>query len=184
MATVADKLLTAEEFGDLPDNGQPAELVRGRIVPLNMPRPRHGAICSNTDYLLRRHLEDHPTGRVMTNDTGVVTQRDPDTVRGADIAYYSFARVPPGPLPRTYLAVAPELVFEVRSPGDRWADVTTKTGEYLRCGVLAVCVLDEQTETAVLFTADGPPQTFTRDEEPSFPDILGDFRVPVHRFFE
>ena len=35
-------------------------------------------------------------GRVVTNDSGIVTQRDPDTVRGADVAYYSYARLPKG----------------------------------------------------------------------------------------
>ena len=92
MATVAEKLLTAEEYGELPDNGQPTELVRGRIVPLNMPAPRHGEICVVTIYLLKRFLEDHPLGRVVSNDSGVITERDPDTVRGGDLAFYSYQR--------------------------------------------------------------------------------------------
>jgi Uma2 family endonuclease len=184
MAIVAEKLLTAEEYGDLPDDGQPTELVRGRIVPMNMPKPRHGEICAQTIYLLRRYLEEDPLGRVVANDAGVVTERDPDTIRGADIAFYSYARVPRGPLPNTYLSVAPELVFEVRSPGDRWSEITIKVGEYLQAGVKAVCVLDQQTETARVYSAEDGPWTFTADQDLEFPDILGAFRVPVRRFFE
>jgi Uma2 family endonuclease len=184
MATVAEKLLTAEEYGGLPDDGQPTELVRGRIVPLNMPKPRHGEICGQTNYLLRRYLDDNPLGRVVTNDAGIITERDPDTVRGADVAFYSFARVPRGPLPSTYLSVAPELVFEVRSPRDRWSEITAKVGEYLKAGVQAVCVLDEQTQTATVYAANNSPRTFGADEDLTFPDILGDFRVAVRRFFE
>ena len=64
----------------------------------------------------RQFCDEHNLGHVVSNDSGVVTERDPDTVRGADVAFYSYGRVPPGPFPRGYLAVAPELVFEVRSP--------------------------------------------------------------------
>src|SRR5262249_24724663 len=108
MAT-AEALITAEEYRRLPDNGQPTELVRGRIVPLNMPTPRHGHICAETVYHLRRFLEDQDLGRVVSNDSGIVTERDPDTVRGADVAFYSYARVPKGPWPKGYLGVVPEL---------------------------------------------------------------------------
>ena len=42
----APALLTAEEFAERPDPGYPEELVRGRIVPMSIPKPRHGEICS------------------------------------------------------------------------------------------------------------------------------------------
>jgi Uma2 family endonuclease len=121
---------------------------------------------------------------VVTNDSGVVTERDPDSVRGADVAFYSFALIPPGPLPRGYLSVAPELVFEVRSPGDRWSQIHAKVAEYLEAGVKVVCVLDEQTQQAHVFTADQPPRILKADEELTLPEVLGEFRVLVRRFFE
>lgn len=147
MATVAARPLTAAEYLLMPDDGQPTELVRGEIVLMNGPAPRHGEVCCQGANLLRRHLDDNPVGRVITNDAGVVTEHNPDTVRGPDVAYYSFQRVPRGPLPRGYLPVAPELVFEIRSPSDRWTDLHAKVAEFLLAGVLAVAVLDETTET-------------------------------------
>jgi Uma2 family endonuclease len=177
-------LLTAEEYLALPDNGQPNELVRGEVMPMNLPTPRHGQICARISFLLAKHLELDPRGHVIVNDSGVVTARNPDTVRGPDVAYYSYARLPPGPLPRVYLQVVPELVFEVRSPTDPWRDVQAKAGEFLRAGVSVVCVIDEQTATAHLFSADEPPRRLTADEELHLPAILGDFRVAVRRFLE
>jgi Uma2 family endonuclease len=184
MSTITEALLTAEEYGRLPDNGQPTELVRGRIVPLNMPYPRHGEICVQTAYLLRRHLEDKPLGRVVSNDSGVITERDPDTVRGADVAFYSFERVPRGPLPRRYLAVVPELVIEVRSATDRWSQILAKVVEYLEAVVTLVCVLDEVTQTARVYRREEPEQVFTAEQELTLPEVLPDFRVAVRRFFE
>lgn len=133
MAT-AEALITAEEYLLLPDEGQPTELVRGRIVPLNIPSPRHGHYCSRTARFIGNFVEEHGLGRTMTNDAGVVTERDPDSVRGPDVSFYSFGRLPPVEVPEGYLPVAPELAFEVRSATDRWADILIKVGEFLNAG--------------------------------------------------
>jgi Uma2 family endonuclease len=180
----AEALLTAEEFGRLQDDGSHRELVRGRIVTMNMPVPRHGEICGNTHLLIGPHVRDHELGRLLINDSGVITERRPDTVRGADLAFYSYARVPRGPLPQGYLSVVPELVIEVRSPGDRWSRLLRKVSEYLDAGVSYVCVLDQQTESLHIYSADEPVRILTSDDEFTLPEILGDFRCKVARFFE
>lgn len=151
---------------------------------MNMPYPRHGEICTQVIYLLRRYLEDHDVGRVVSNDSGVITGRAPDTVRGPDVAFYSYERVARGPLPAGYLPVVPELVFEVRSPTDRWSEILAKVAEYLRAGVSVVCVLDPQTQTARLYNAEQPEQTFAAADELTVPTVLGDWRVCVGQFFE
>lgn len=182
--TTAVALMTAEEYAELPDNGRPTELVRGVVVPMNLLTPRHGEICLQAGHLLKQYLETHPVGRAVSNDSGVVTRRDPDTVRGGDVAFYSYARTPQGPLPRGYLPVPPELIFEVRSTGDRWREVHVKVGEYLAAGVTLVCVLDQQTETAHVFHSDQAPRVVTADQELTLPEVLADFRITVRRFFE
>lgn len=183
MATVAT-LLTAEEFWMLPDDGQISELVRGRIVTMNMPGFRHGEICVNVSVILSGHIKPRQTGRLVSNDSGVQTEHDPDTVRGADVAYYSFARLPKGSSPDRYPTVSPEIVFEVRSPWDRWPEIQSKVGEYLKADVLAVCVLDPETDTLTAYRADVPPQVLRGDDQLVFPDILPEFRVAVREFFE
>lgn len=186
MATAANaqRLLTAEEFGRLPDDGRITELVRGEVVEMPMPFPRHGQICSKIARILGNFADEHRLGHVITNDSGVITERGPDSVRGADVAYYSFARVPPGPIPRDqYLAVMPELVFEVRSPNDRWRKVVTKVDEYLNAGVGVVCVVDDPTEEVRVFDDDGI-HPLSRDDALEFPKLLPGFSVPVWRLFE
>jgi Uma2 family endonuclease len=185
MATVgAETLLTAEEYEKRPDPGYPEELVRGRIVPMPQPNRRHGQICGQAVYLLRRFLEDHDLGHILSNDAGVITERGPDTVRGADVAFYSFARLPKGPLPASYGPEVPELIIEVRSPSDRWPKLLAKVVEYLEAGVNAVVVLDPEPRTAHLYFADRPSRILEPDDELTLPEILGDFRVAVRRFFE
>jgi Uma2 family endonuclease len=184
MATVVEGLLTAEEFGRLPDDGMPKELVRGKVVPMNLPAPRHGQVCGKITRILGRFLDTRDIGHLFPNDSGVVTERNPDTVRGADVAFYSYNRLPPGPVVQGYLAVVPELVFEVRSPTDRWRDVLAKAVEYLDAGVTTVCVFDPMQESIHVFNNDAPNRIFTADQELTLPEVLGDFRAPVRLFFE
>jgi Uma2 family endonuclease len=182
MATVTE-WLTAAEFAARPDPGDPEELVRGRIVAMPPPTPRHGQVCGETYFLFRTHAGQHDLGHVLCNDSGVITERDPDTVRGADVSFYSYAKVPRGRIPKGYLDVVPDLVVEVRSEDDRWGDILAKVHEYLAAGVGVVVVLDPGPESATIFRPDQPPQTLGPDEELAIPDLLGDFRAAVRRFF-
>ncbi len=183
-ATTAKRLLTAEEFGRLPDDGRITELVRGEVIELPMPYPRHGQICFKIARIVGNYAEEHRLGHVIINDSGVVTERGPDSVLGADVAFYSYGRVPPGPLPRgEYLKVVPELLFEVRSPSDRWRAVLTKVDEYLKAGVGVVCVVDDPTEQVQVFDDDGI-HPLAGDAALEFPTVLPGFSVAVRRLFE
>lgn len=184
MATVAEKLLTAEEFARMPDPGYPTELVQGRVVEMSSPGFEHGEICGQIAYLVNAHAKERGLGRALTNDSGVVTERGPDSVRGPDVAYYSYQRVPKGPKIRGYAEAPPEIVFEVLSPDDRWPKVLAKVAEYLEAGVPLVCVVDPRKNTIHLHRPDGEGRTLGLDDDWSAPEILGEFRVPVRRFFE
>ena len=161
MATILEpKLLTAEEYGHLPHTGRLTELVRGRIVEMNRPYTSHGYYLIRIGYLLTQFVEQHQVGRVVGGDAGVVTQRDPDSVRGPDVAFYSDDRIPRGPLPKEYWPSSPELVIEVRSESDRWKEIEQKVGEYLSANVLAVAVIDPVPQQVHLYSADRRDESY------------------------
>lgn len=188
MATAqSEKLLTIDEYARLPAGDAPTELVRGRIIEMNIPRPRHGQVCGAITIIVGNFVRRRKLGRVMCNDAGVITQRDPDTLRGPDVAYFSYNRVPPGRIdPRTYLDVVPEVVFEVRSADDRTSQVLEKVAEYLQAGVPCVCVFDILDDSVSVYeaSADSPIRVLRGDDELSLPQIHAEFRVPVREFFE
>jgi Uma2 family endonuclease len=183
MAT-AEQLMTIEEYAKLPDNGRPTELVRGRVVDTNVPQSRHGVVCVNVCAILRQFVKQHNLGRVLSNDAGVITERDPDTLRGADVSYFSYSRLPRGQMGLGYFPVPPELVVEVRSPGDRWPRILQKVAEYLNAGVDVVCVVDFIAETVRVYDAEGLDRTLHVGEELTLPTILPGFRTPIEAFFE
>src|SRR6516164_5404508 len=82
MASVAQKLITAEEFALMPEpsDGSQQELVRGAIVTMPPPKGRHGACCSRVDRRVGNFVEANNLGHVCANDTGWILERDPDTV--------------------------------------------------------------------------------------------------------
>jgi Uma2 family endonuclease len=183
MAT-AEALMTARQFAKRPDPGHPEELVRGRIVAMPPPDRRHGKVCLKAGRILDTFSEEHDAGHVMCNDSGVITERNPDTVRGADVAYYSYARLPKGPLKPGYGPEVPELIIEVRSAGDSWRKILRKVSEYLDSGVLTVVVLDPETRKAHVYSAEAEPMVLGPEDELTFPGLLEGFRVAVHRFFD
>jgi Uma2 family endonuclease len=183
-AQLAERLITAKEFLLMPDDGTPSELVRGRIVKMNVPAPRHGYFCALLARFVGNFADDEDQGRVMTNDAGVVTEHDPDSVRGPDVSYYSYKRLPKGPLPEGYLDVVPEAAFEVRSPSDRWPDTQAKVTELLNAGVLVVCVLDPRTESVTVWDHEGPPRTLYKGDTLTLPTVLPGFELPIARLFE
>src|SRR5256885_15029395 len=111
MAT-GTSLMTAEAYADLPDpHGYPTELVKGVLITMAPPRPRHGQICVQIVYLVCRYFVVFPIWQVLSNDSGVITERDPDIVCGVDIVHYSLARVAKCPMPAVLLVVVSDLVF-------------------------------------------------------------------------
>jgi len=176
--------MTAEEYLRLTDLVEPTELVRGEVLTMNPPASRHGQICNKVGRIVGDFAEVNDLGHVLSNDSGVITQRNPDTVRGADVAFYSYTKVPKGPLPAGYLPVPPDIIFEVLSPSERRSALLTKVAEYLDVGVKVVCVLDDEPRRADLYFVDKPTETFEADSVLEFPTLLPGFSVPVAKFFE
>lgn len=177
-------LLTAEEFLHRTDDGAFTELVRGRIVEMKYPYSAHGYFCCRVAMILGTFVEQHNIGRIGGGGAGVVTEHDPDTVRGPDITFYSYERIPHGPLPEGYWLAAPELVVEIRSPDDHWEDILRIAEEYLSAGVITVAVADPKTQRVHLFSADREATVLNAEDELTVPEILPGFHVAVSRLFE
>lgn len=177
------KLLTAEEFAALPDDGRITELVKGVVVEMPSPKPAHGYVCLNFGSTFREYVRKHDLGRVVTNDSGIITERGPDTMRGADVAFYSYDRVPRVTPPQGSWP-APELVVEVRSPSDRTSFVMAKVSEYLAVGVRVVLVAWPEQTTIMAYSEEFFNRSFGAGEDLTLPELFPDFRVPVRTLFE
>ena len=130
----AQALLTADEFARR-YAGEQVELIDGVVKELPVAQQKHGKSCYRAAMAIGSFVEAGDLGHITTNDSFVKTAADPDRVRGADVCFFSYERLPKGEMPEGLLPVSPELVIEVRSPSERWNSVFTKVGEYLSAGV-------------------------------------------------
>ena len=176
-------LLTGEEFFARHENDR-AELVDGVVVwEKDVPNYPHGEVCATFTRLLGNHVADNDLGRVCSNDTFVRTRKSPDRVRGADVLYVSYTRMPKGPAPEGLSDIVPELAVEVMSPSNDWSGIFIKIGEYLQAGVLAVLVLDGDSATASVYRKEELQQIFDNGDDLTIPDVLPGFAVPVKKLF-
>ena len=183
-SALTEKLLTAEEFGRLAptDDGSHQELERGVIVVSPPPKGPHGFSCSAVNGAIWSYLQDHPIGHVFGNDTGVVTETNPDTVRGPDVSYWSFERLPIIP-EDDYIRVAPDLAVEVLSPSNRPGEVMRKLREYLAIGTRIVWVLSPADRSVTIYRTAEEGRVLHSGSILTGEDVLPDFSIPVAKLF-
>src|SRR5438874_3942726 len=116
MSTATTGQMTAAEFFDWthrPENrDRHFELERGKVVEMSRPGERHGFICGNVTRILGNFTFQRRKGYVCSNDTGVILERNPDTVRGPDVQLYDDIRRYDELTPR-YSERVPKLAVEV-----------------------------------------------------------------------
>lgn len=185
MATVTEKLLTAEEFSRLPNppDGSKQELVKGEIVTMPPPGFEHGDIQLTIGSLLKQFVRAQGLGRV-TVESGVKTEQGPDTVRGPDIAFWSKERLPlDQPRPKGYPDVAPDLCAEVLSPSNRLGQIRDKIQEYFARGVRMVWIVDPEDHTVRVYRSPDEGRIFHEKATLSGEDVLPGFSCLVAEFF-
>ena len=173
--------LTGEMLFRLGNIG-PTELVRGEIVYMSPTGHPHGYIEFNIGGILREFVRKHKLGRVIGGEVGIYTQRNPDTVRAADVAFISRQRLAQVQS-ESYLDIAPELVVEVLSPDDAWSEVMEKLEEYFAIGVLAVWIADPKRQQVYVYHAVTEVKRFSISDVLADEKVLPGFSVPVAELF-
>ncbi|RJP42042.1 MAG: Uma2 family endonuclease [Phycisphaerales bacterium] len=183
MATATTTRLTAEEFERQFADVDSCELERGEVVRLTAGEWRHSSTCFKVAFLLGDWARTKRTGRVLINEAGLVTSRDPDTVRGVDVAYFSFERVPRGQEPESFVEVPPNLAVEVLGKGQGWKKMAEKVGEYLRIRADRTWIIDPRHRTLHVFSPEDPPRAYAENETVTDEAVLPGFSCRVAEFF-
>ena len=152
---------------------------------MNRPYTAHGYFTMRIAFLLQQFVDSHDLGRVGGADAGVVTERDPDTVRGPDVAYFDDVSNADDVLAE-YASIPPVVAVEVVSPEDRVNKIAAKVDEYLAFGVRQVWVVDpEEKDVAVhrpgqsMTLLEGDDELTGGAELPGFTCRVSDFfRLP------
>jgi Uma2 family endonuclease len=186
MSTVTTGRMTAEEFfawANRPENrDRHFELDRGEVEEMSRPGERHGFICGNVTRILGNFTFQRRKGYVLSNDTGVIVERGPDTVRGPDVVLYDESRRY-DELQTRYPERLPKLAVEVLSPNDQWGKVTRRLNLFLSRGIPLVWLVDPAGRTVTVYRPGQLAQVVEEDEELTGGDVLPDFRCRVADLF-
>jgi len=170
--------ITAEQLPVMQPRDKRVELVRGVMVVREPAGYRHGRIAAIIAGRLLAHVAGTRAGHVLGAETGFHLASDPDTVRAADVAFVAAARSPQ-PEPAGFAALAPDLVVEVLSPGDRPGETLAKVGDWLEAGTRLVWVVDPERRLARVYRADGSERLVAGDDALDGEDILPGFTCPL-----
>lgn len=175
-------LKTAEDLLQFHEPGKTAELVRGILIVCEPPGTEHGGVAAELLVRLANHVRAHGLGRVFAQDTGFKIGSDPDTVRAPDVAFVSRDRLAQIPR-RGYAPLAPDLVAEVVSPGDRAGKLLEKVGDWLNTGARLVWVLDYLSRQARVYRADGSVSHLGPQDSLDGEDVVPGFSIRLETLF-
>ena len=181
------KIFTADDLLNLSESasdGRCYELVEGKLYEMPPPSPRHGEVTSNIGFPLQTHVRQYRLGRVLAGDPGFVLGRNPDTVRGPDVAYLSYQRFPANEeLAIRYGDFVPDLAVEVVSPSDTRPYLLQKMEAWLAAGVGVVWIVDPRRRQAAVHSADRDSVLLHSDDTLDGSPVLLGFTCQVADFF-
>ena len=179
----ARELLTADDLLRLYADGVRGELIRG-VLSETMPTGlRHGKIVVRLAARLYNFVDPKKLGVLVASDSGVWLERDPDTVREPDVAFFSAEKIPLDADIPGYAEVAPDLVVEIVSPSDRLTEVNDKALMWLRYGVRIVWVVRPEERLVDVHRDGHPVATLNESESLDGLDILPGFSCLVREVF-
>jgi Uma2 family endonuclease len=150
MATT-EKLLTAEEFEALLNDGKRYELIDGELREMPPTAHWHGEVESKLVIRLGSHVEAHRLGIISCGETLFIVRRNPDRVRAADITFIRQERVPPLEARQHIMEVIPDLVVEILSKHDTVAEINDKIDDWLNAGVQMLWIADPFRRTVTIY---------------------------------
>lgn len=173
-------LMTAEELGNLPDDANRYELIKGELLTMPPPSFPHGTVLINVAVLLGTYVKSKNLG-VLTAESGFKLENDPDTVLAPDVSFTARERV--GIRSEGYRPTPPDLAIEVLSPSDRKTQVDRKTALWLELGAKSVWNVNPKKRTVEVCRADCERKLFHETDE-LVDDTVPGFRIAVSEIFE
>ena len=185
VAEIQRPLITAADLLRMDAEGKRGELVRGVFCETTPPGKLHGIIAANLAFLLKLFIRPRRLGIVATSEMGVWVERDPDTVRAPDIAFFSAEQDPPGvEIPPGYSRNVPALAVEVASPSDSRPALHDKALMWLNAGARMAWNVHPETRTVDIYRPNRPAITLAEGDILDGYDVIPGFACQVSEIFE
>ena len=178
------KILTADDLLRLDSKGIRGELIRGVLHETKPAGLEHGEIVVNLCLLLGTFTRPRRLGRLSGPNVGVLLERNPDTVREADLLFISAEKLPRNIRVTGYYDLPPDLVVEIASPNASRREVNAKVQMWLSYGVRLVWAVYPITRTVESHPQHGAPTLFTDVDTLDGGDVLPGFTCKFSDIFD
>jgi Uma2 family endonuclease len=175
--------VTAEDLLQMPSDGFRYELLKGELKKMAPASHQHGRITMNISGPLDHFVRSNDLGIVFAAETGFKLSSDPDTVRAPDVAFVSQKRIQQAGDVKGYWPGAPDLVVEVVSPNDVYAEVEEKVIEWLEAGAGVVIVVNPRKGLITLYRSLTDIVILTEGDTLDFSDIVPGWTIAVKNIF-
>jgi Uma2 family endonuclease len=172
---------TIDDLVRLNNNGSQCELVDGTLVEKAM---------GWRESLIAALLVELIGGYARRNNLGVVTGADGfiqllgSLVRGPDVAFISWARLPDGQIPQDAIPqIVPDLAVEVISVGNTLTEMSRKRREYFHAGVRLVWMVDPRERTVAVYTSINDYEILDEDQVLRGHDVVPGLEIQLAEVF-
>ena len=157
------------------------ELVDGTLVEKAMGW-QESLLAGILLHWLHTYLDQHRIG-VATGPDGM-TRLFGDTVRGPDVAFVAWSRMPGGRIPKEPVPdLVPNFVIEVLSQGNTYAEMSRKRREYFHAGVELLWMVDHRTRTVTVFRTPQDAAVFTEGQKLDGGNVLPGWQIDIAELF-
>ncbi len=131
---------------------------------------------------LNNYLDQHRIG-VATGPDGM-TRLFGDTVRGPDVAFVAWDRMPGGQIPIEPVPdLVPNFVIEVLSLGNTFGEMSRKRREYFHAGVELLWMVDHRSRTVTVFRSPQDASVFADVQKLNGGNVLPGWQVDIADLF-
>lgn len=142
---------TYEDYRRLPDDGWRYEVIRGRLYMAPAPRPRHQKTLGRLHLAFSRFVDARDLGELYLAPIDVILPGLATPVQ-PDLSFIRKDRL--AIVTEDGIEGAPDLVVEVLSPSNWFADRRVKSEVYAAAGVEEYWIVDPQEGTIEVFVLD------------------------------
>lgn len=178
------KLLTADDLLRLHAEGARGELIRGEFHELMSAGREHGQLVMKLGWLVQNFTIPRRLERVYGSDSGVLLERDPDTVREPDIGFISAERDRDDVRVTGYDEQVPDLAVEIASPSDSRSELRDKALMWKRYGARIVWAVYPDTRTVDVYGEERSVVTLGENDTLDGGEVLLGFSCEISEIFD
>jgi Uma2 family endonuclease len=176
------KILTDEQFINLPEDGSHYELINGELVDMGNSGMEHGNISAYLCGLIELYARSHKLG--VSCDSSTAFSFKSGNKRSPDISFVSKKRLQGlKRLPKGFFQGAPDLAVEVISPNNTFEELHKKIAEYFENGCKLVWVINADEKSILVYHQPQPDKLLQVNDNLDGEEVLPGFTLAVKDLF-